>query len=194
MKTYITHYSPLVSRKEFMIQQVKKHNLDAFFIETEEGPGIYKNLKLNDISLTKKHIEAWNIIAHGDDPYALILEDDAILEDDFTTKLNNYISQLPSYFDMLFIGNGCNLHMHIEKGNIIRRPNELGITRCTDSYVISKTCANRLLQRVNEVIDKPIDHWMNQLGTELNLIGFWAEPTIVSQGSETGLFKKALRN
>lgn len=193
MKTYIAHYSPLTARKEFMTQQIKKHNLDSFFIETEDGPGSYVKITPGETSLFKKHIEIWSRIANSEDVYALVLEDDAILSDDFTEKLASYTSQLPPYFDMLFVGNGCNLHMNIEKGNIIRRPNELGVTRCTDSYIITKTCAERLLQHVNGLLDKPVDHWMNKMGNELKLIVFWAEPTIVSQASQTGMFKSALR-
>jgi GR25 family glycosyltransferase involved in LPS biosynthesis len=48
-------------------------------------------------------------------PYAIIFEDDVILSDNFTNILNNYITQLPENYDMLFIGDGANLHIEKHK-------------------------------------------------------------------------------
>ena len=204
MKTYVMHYTPLVDRRKHIDRQLRKQNIDAVFIETEEGPGIYKNLDKGPISLFKKHIHTWVAISNGSDPYALILEDDAVLAHDFSAKLDHYISQLPPDFDMLFVGNGLsdNYHLNIPAGTIgIRTPYTdnapfNGITRCTDSYVLSKACAYRMLQYLHAVpvIDLPADHWMNMVACNMNFSKvYWAEPTIVSQGSEIGLFNSSLR-
>jgi|OM-RGC.v1.035158536 GR25 family glycosyltransferase involved in LPS biosynthesis len=45
-----------------------------------------------------------------DDETYLILEDDVILEYDFSNRLNQYVKQLPIVWDMFYIGSGCNLH------------------------------------------------------------------------------------
>jgi GR25 family glycosyltransferase involved in LPS biosynthesis len=186
MKTFIIHYSPLTLRKQHMLSEIEKHKLDAVFIETEVGPGWYNSIPKGSISVFKKHIEAWRRIAIGSDPFGLILEDDAILDDDFLNKLNNYISQLPPDFDMLFVGNGWNLHLNIPSGTVGKYKR----TRCVDSYIITKTCAAKLLRQVRiGIISRAVDWWINDLVPLFDLQLYWAEPTIVSQGSETGLFK-----
>jgi GR25 family glycosyltransferase involved in LPS biosynthesis len=72
------------------------------------------------MSLHLKHNYVYNIIAENYER-ALIFEDDVILCDNFIDKLNNYITQLPEDYDMLFIGDGCNLH--IEKHKLIPNKN-----------------------------------------------------------------------
>jgi GR25 family glycosyltransferase involved in LPS biosynthesis len=203
MKTYVLHYKPLVERRKHIDEQLLKQNIDAIFIESEVGPGLYVDLQNSSSSLIKKHILAWLAISNGSEPYGLILEDDVILADDFSSKLDHYISQLPPDFDMLFVGNGLsdNYHLNIPAGTVgIRTPYTdnppyNGITRCTDSYVLSKACAYRMLQYLHAIpiINLPIDHWMNKIAYDMNFSKvYWAEPTIVSQGSETGLFNSCV--
>ena len=43
--------------------------------------------------------------------YNLVLEDDAILDKDFLSKLTRGLEQLPDDYDMLFLGDGCNYHI-----------------------------------------------------------------------------------
>ena len=203
MKTYVLHYTPLLDRRMHVDTQLRNNNINGIFIETEEGPGTYMNLQKGSVSLIKKHIQAWTLIANDPDPYGLIFEDDVILDTNFSSKLEGYLAQLPLDFDMLFIGNGLsdNYHIDIPPGTIgIRTPYTSnppynGITRCTDSYVLSKACASRMLQYAhdNALIYYPIDHWMNKMALDMKFSKvFWAEPTIVSQGSELGLFSSCI--
>ena len=71
---------------------------------------------LTAISLS--HFYAYKKIAESYDS-ALIFEDDAILSDNFMVKLTKYINELPADFDILSIGNGCNLHIAKMKYNLI---------------------------------------------------------------------------
>jgi hypothetical protein len=194
MKVYVLHYTPLTDRKIHIDSEIKKNGLDADFIETEEGPGNFSTkLSYARVSLFKKHIEAWKRISEGSDTKYLIIEDDAIFDDDFDVKFNTYLSQLPSNFDMLFIGSGCDLHINIPPGTIGLYP----WTRCTDSYVISPTCAQQMLRLVDDnEIDDPVDHWMNKVIKQIDLKVYWAEPTIVRQGtcSSVRLFKSSIAN
>ena len=108
---------------------------------------------------------------------------------------------------MLFIGDGCNLH--IESNKIT--PNKFiyekclyptnwggnGATRCTDSYIVNRQCAVKLCDYINQnlmknKIDLPTDFWINSAARDKNLKVYWAEPTIVTQGSETGIFKSTV--
>jgi GR25 family glycosyltransferase involved in LPS biosynthesis len=102
------------------------------------------------------------------------------------------VSQLPCDFDMMFIGEGCNIHINIPPGTIALHPE----TRCTDSYVISPTCAQKMLRLVDDncEICEPVDHWMHNRIKQLDLKVYWAEPTIVKQGTSpwVGLFKSSV--
>jgi len=156
------------------------------------------------MSLYLKHIYTYKVIAEHYE-HALIMEDDVILCEGFATKLNTYISQLPECYDMLFIGDGCDLH--IQKDRLIQgqyiyekclEPTSwggLGATRCTDSYIVSKKCAKTLYDYICNLkyqIDLPIDWWLNVAARDNQLKVYWAEPTIVSQGSEIGLFNSSI--
>lgn len=130
----------------------------------------------------------------------MIFEDDVILCDNFIDKLNNYISQLPADYDMLFIGDGCNLH--IENHKLIPNVNIYekclyptrwggdGASKCSDSYIITKVCANKLCKyMLKDIIKLPIDWWLNVAARYNNFKVYWAEPTIVTQGTQNGTFK-----
>jgi len=209
MKIFVLHYSKLSERKTHILSQFKKHNiLDYEFVETYDKDSLtdadkvlfQPNYKLSMISLTLKHFWVYKEIS---DKYecALILENDVILSDNFTKILNNYLTQLPKDYDMLFIGDGCNLH--IEKHNL--RPNKyiypkclhatkwggMGSSRCSDSYIISKKCSIALcnyLSNLNYKINIPSDWWLNVASRDNNFNVYWCEPTIVTQGTQIGKF------
>jgi glycosyl transferase family 25 len=203
MKIYIVHYDKLVKRKEKMINQLNKFNFDYEFISnygkeklTIDDKKKFRNISDGEISVALHHIECFKKIAESNNDYALILEDDAILDTNFNEILNLYISKLTENWDMLFIGDGCN--MHIDKNLLIPKKNiyENRSTRCLDSYLISKKCCKIILEKLNlpnYTILCPVDHWLNFVINNNNFNVFWAEPTIVTQGSEKGLFKSSLR-
>ena len=210
MKIFVLHYSKLVDRKKYILEQFEKQNIrDYEFIEkydkdeiTDYESSIFEqNYEKPTMSLHLKHNYVYKLIAENYEN-ALIFEDDAILCDNFIEILNIYISQLPEHYDMLFIGNGCNLH--IEKNRLI--PNQYiyekclhpttwggdGATRCSDSYIISKKCAKTLCKYIDNLkskINLPIDWWLNAASRDNHFSVYWAEPTIVTQGSVNGLFK-----
>jgi len=191
---YIIHYKKLKQRKEFMIQQCKKNNLKYEFIEIDrdelktEDKVIFSPNYSNALSaIFLSHLEAYHKIIEKNEP-ALILEDDAILSYDFVYRLNKYMKELPNDYDMLFIGNGCNHHIHpyfvVDNKSVYKRNNGEFLTRCTDSYVLSPTGCKKIIQFIKEKISEPIDIWLNQLDANV----YWAEPTIVQQGTQNGTF------
>ena len=220
--TYIIHYTPLVERKKHIINEMKTNNIDNYkFIEEYDKEILTKNelmlfdetkVRPAEISLTMKHITSWKHVIQSNNNFALIFEDDVLLQNNFSHKLNNYISQLPKTFDMCFIGECARLHINknIIKNakpgtNIFKKTNYPtwwggnGATRCTDSYLISKDCCNKIINYINKLkqknikINMPLDFWMNNICRELSLNIYWAEPTIIKQGTETGLFKSAIK-
>ena len=215
IKIYVVHYTPLIERKKNIIQQLKKNNLKAEFISDFDKENLTDiDLSIFDIDRVKlgvcsnicKHICCYRKIIQNNVDYALVLEDDACLCQNFSNKLKTYLSQLPSNFDMLFIGDGCGLHILqselkpgkyiYEKGVCRTSWGGAGATRCTDSYIISSNCATKIIDYINkknEIIGESGDHWLNRVIRSLDLTVYWAEPTIVQQGSQNGVFNSSIQ-
>lgn len=212
MKIFVLHYSKLIDRKKCIIEQFQKNNITNYeFVEnydkddltSDEINMFIDNYRKPTMSLFLKHIYVFRQIAEKYEN-ALIFEDDVILSHNFIDKFNNYYNQLPDDYDMLFIGNGCNLHIESHKIlpniNIYEKClNETdwggnGCTRCSDSYVINKKCAIKLINSLKYKIDLQIDFWLNMAARYNNLKVYWAEPTIVTQGSQNGTYNSTIQH
>ena len=213
MKTFIVHYDKLIERKINMNKQLIVNELNYEYISnhgkdtlTIHDTKMFRNITSGEMSVCLHHIECFKKISEYNYPYALILEDDTLLCKNFTSILGNYLTQLPSDWDMLFIGDGCGLHIPSEElkkqTNIYKKNNYptenggLGATRCLDSYLITKNCAQKILEKLkipNYTIFCPADHWLNHVIRNNNFNVYWAEPTIVTQGSEKKVYESSLR-
>ena len=211
MRVFIVHYKKLIDRKSHMLEQLKKNNItDYEFIEIDRDELCNQNISMfqenysnSQIAISLSHFHAYKQIC---DKYenGLIFEDDVVLSDNFTDILNKYMTQLPENYDMLFVGDGCNLH--IESHRLI--PNQYiyekclyptswggdGAGRCVDSYLVNKKCAIKLCEYINNLsykINLPIDWWLNIAARDNIFKVYWAEPTIVTQGTQNGLFQSS---
>ena len=211
MKIFVIHYKKLINRKLHILEQFKKYNItDYEFIEIDRDELYEQNICMfqenyskSQIAISLSHFYAYKQISEKYEN-GLIFEDDIILSDDFINTFNKYITQLPNDYDMLFLGDGCKLH--IEKHNLI--PNKYiyekslypttwggdGAGRCTDSYLVNKKCATKMCEYTDKLLYKinlPIDWYLNVVARDNNLKVFWAEPTIVTQGTQNGLFQSS---
>jgi GR25 family glycosyltransferase involved in LPS biosynthesis len=197
----VLHYTPLVDRKENMIKQLNGYNYN-FIIEHDREKLSKEDLikfdtnklKMAEISIFMKNIYAYNKIINNYN-YALLLEDDVILDDNFNEKFNRYIKGLPSDWDMVYIGTCSNIHID---NKLLENDKHIylgGGTRCGDGFMITKESAKKIVNYFNSVdyIDLPIDHWLNVPIKKLNLKVYWMEPNIVKQGSEINLYKSSIR-
>lgn len=221
IKTYVLHCKTLSSRKEHILGQFKKHNFSNFeFYEQFDAdelsdndirkyyvcdaeaerkkceiwhPGkAFHKLSLSEISLTIKHCEVYRKIADRSDDYCIIMEDDSLLTEDFSIKFSAMHEQAPSSYDFIFISSGCGLHAGPLEENKLIYPKAHPATRCTGAMVVKKEACKKLLDTMipfHMVIDWELNY---QLCLH-NFNVYWAEPTIVEQGSESGFFKSALR-
>jgi GR25 family glycosyltransferase involved in LPS biosynthesis len=204
MKVFVIHYKRLTERVPHMLEQFKRYNItDYEFIEIDRDELNENNKiifsKLFDhaqIAICLSHFYAYRQISEKHE-HALILEDDAILSDDFIQRLNKYIDELPNDYDALFLGDGCNMHipshLQIPEKHIYKIQN----SRCTDSYLVSKNGATKLWNYICTLkykINKPVDHWINQAFKDTDSNVYWAEPTIVTQGTQSGLFTPSHKN
>jgi GR25 family glycosyltransferase involved in LPS biosynthesis len=210
MKIFVLHYSKLTDRKQNILTQFEKHNItDYEFIELFDKDALSQytylfdhHYRMNMLSLFLKHLWVYKEIENKYD-YALILEDDVILSDNFVETLNKYMTELPADYDMLFIGDGCNLHIKditntkciYEKSLYPNIWEGDGAARCSDSYIVNKKCAvklNEYITKSSTKIKVGIDWWINIAARDNNLKVYWSEPTIVTQGSQNGMFKREI--
>jgi GR25 family glycosyltransferase involved in LPS biosynthesis len=211
MKIFIIHYKKLIDRKKHILKQFEKYNItDYEFIEIDRDElqgydlSIFENITNAYMAVALSHLYAYKQIKDNYDE-ALILEDDVILADNFINIFNNYLIQLPQEYDMLFLGDGCYYHIdaHIlsPNKNIYQKSHtptiwgsmQDGSTRCIDSCLVSKKCAIKLCNYINNLtkkINTTTDHWLNIVAKEKNFLMYWAEPTITTQGSQTGMFER----
>jgi len=210
MKVFIVHYKKLFERKIHILEQFILYGIrDYEFIEIDRDeltqdvlPYFGETYSKVLIAIALSHFDAYKKIAQSESESALILEDDVIFDPQFMEKLNVYLGELPPDFDMLFLGNGCGLHIpsdqilpgkHVyEKSHDPTDWGGLGATRCLDSYIVSKEGAVKIceyLEHLQYQINTPIDWWLNKPIREKNMKVFWAEPTIASQGTQFGNYQ-----
>jgi glycosyl transferase family 25 len=217
MKIFVLHYTKLTQRKQHIIEQFNKQGItDYEFIEKFDKDAItddecpefsreYVTNRRSELSLHLKHLYLYRLMISENYEEVLVFEDDVVLTDRFIKRLSIYMTQLPKDYDMLFIGDGCNLH--IPSSQLI--PNRYiyekclhetawggnGAAKCTDSYIIHQRCAKKLCDYVatlRKKIDLPVDWWLNEAARDLVLKVYWAEPTIVTQGSQNGMFQRTI--
>jgi GR25 family glycosyltransferase involved in LPS biosynthesis len=197
-KIYITHWSKLTSRKDWLISHLSEKNIHSYtWVENYDKdywniedimldyPLVFglnpkgRNLKYSEISLVLKH--CWIIKDAFENKYdsVLILEDDAILEDDFISKFNRYKDQLPTDWDICWVGSCCNLHSKLVQDiNVYRE----STSRCTHTYMISMSCINKIIEYI-KFVDDGADWYYNALIEKFNLNNYWFEPSLSSQNT-----------
>lgn len=215
-KIYMAHYSVLKDRKKHILSEMEKNKLSPTWIELEpteeEVFKMYKKdlwnqrinemdfykiperaLKKSEISLEYKHIKIYEDIIKNNINTALILEDDVILEENFTSKFNFSLSSTPRDWDVIFIGSGCDLHIEQQNPHIVAYKKEHPASKCTDSYVIKKKAVEKIFKTIVPFCF-PIDFELNYQMFSNNLNVYWWEPTLVKQGSQNGLYGSSIQN
>ena len=120
LMTYVINLKKDVERKEIIIKQLENNNLNYEITEAVNGSelDLEKLKKENMIKITEgelkkgqygcylSHINIWKKFLETDKKYCLVLEDDALLCDNFNKKINHMIWELN------------NLDLNISKNNV----------------------------------------------------------------------------
>ena len=196
-KIYICHYKKLTDRKIIILDQLQKLGLDNYiFVEqfdkdswnteeiTKEFPKIlHPANRINNAerSLALKH--AWIVTDMYKQGYSsvLVLEDDAVLVDDFVEKYNSYMNQMPIDWDIGWVGSCFGLK-EPEISNINVYKTNRG-SRCTHAYCISKSFSIKMIDEIKN-IDKEADLYYNYIIERFNLNNYWFQPPLALQSLE----------
>ena len=205
-KIFVCHYEKLVERKEELIGVLSEENIfDYEFVcdydkETwseeeikNEFPRIFemvegysRKLKPSEISLSLKHVKIIREVAEKYE-YALVLEDDVILCDNFVEEFFKSFDELPEDWDLAWVGTCCGLHAPTSKG---KRVYKMDGSRCTHAYAISNAGANKVLSEL-KYCNTGSDYFYNLLIKKFNLNNYWFEPALAIQNTT---FKTTIQN
>jgi GR25 family glycosyltransferase involved in LPS biosynthesis len=209
LKIYICHYSPLIDRKAYLdvalpttklpfeffnhfnrdnIKQYEQHfSQEQSVLDFKNSHMLYKCneiLKSSSIKATNlEHVRIYRSIVESNYDYHLILEDDAILCNDFNTKLNNTINNLPKDWDVVYVSSGCENRPQIkcqDGTNFVKMEERNSWT--ANGYLLKKETAQQFLDNIRPMI-LPIDFELNFLQNYLKSNVYWLEFPIIFEGS-----------
>ena len=122
------------------------------------------------------HLRIYQKIVQENIPYAIIFEDDAIFCQDFESKLETLIQNIPNNTDILYFGGRFNMDFKMDEGtylpiseNIVahtnirwEQRNQGSHDRGTFGYIISNNLANGLINMFNSnsLNNYAVDHFL----------------------------------
>lgn len=215
LNVHLIHYTPLAERRAHMERVLTEAGVDCFpmrwvtehdreEIEARHGAGAFGDPKFfgaSFVSVILKHLDAFQRVAESTVPFHLVLEDDVFIEGRWKGKLERMLWAMPEDWEILFVGDGCDLHIpfwrriltggRLRSGGVYFRGWERrwwgggGISRCGAGYVIRPESARRFLRSEHAwpPFEVPIDWLMNRVGAALKFRSYWAEPPLVRQGA-----------
>ena len=202
---FVLNVTAFTQRRTFMERQLAAVNLSAEFIldwdVDDLNPEVVERFFTADNTLSAaqkscalKHVQALQNTVAGNG-LALILEDDALLAEDFKTGLQRALQQSGQFpgEKVIFIGSGGNFFTPKSQ----RREGQylyIGSRgRFADSYLIDSATAQKRLDWISKhKISKPIDNQFEDMDRQLGITMLWLEEPVVEQGSKNGLFNSAL--
>jgi len=148
--------------------------------------GICKNQNLTkgQVAITYKHYLALKSIVEKKLEVTVVMEDNIEFLNNVPQKIEEYLSQLPSNWDLLFDSDFLGLKFieyPLDSNKLVyKKSNQVskqchGSTKGCHFYLIKYDAAVRLLENFLP-FDEVSDHYYNQLARKLNLEVFWAEP------------------
>lgn len=221
LRIWVVHYTPFTERRAHMEALLREHGLDRFPVtwvlkhDREEllkawqrGEwGDPSQIAASSVSLILKHLEVYRQVALEPECLHLVLEDDVrVPRPGLLAGIEHCLRELPEDWELLFIGEGCNLHVPWWR----RRPGKKvyfrgwkpwwraggGTSRCTEAYLVNPTFAARLLTTrfAQPPFNRPIDWLLAEAGYEMHIRSYWAEPPLMTQGAFESWTKDAHLN
>ena len=203
----LIHYTKLAERLPVIEKQFKDSIFTLKIINECDKEDLTKEelkmfdtdyLSRGEISCFMKHVKVYKkLVENRKEKFSIVIEDDILIEKNFDKKLLTLLNKLPSDFDFVFFGaSKLDMHVPLFKRRPLKRmykkintPTDWGgngMSKTTDSYVVSKKGAKNILDRIakSKTLDDALDFWLNQSARELSLSGYWYEPTITKYNDQ----------
>lgn len=204
-KTYIVHYEPLIERKKYLDDVLPKISENfEYIISNKETDNKVKNklnevylydknilsrsLPINELSVSLAHLQIYEDIVLNNYNLCLILEDDAIIGENFNVTINEILQEGIDSFDFIFLSTCCDIVIEKQNEKHIQPSN---ISKCVSGYLVNNKKLKNVLEH-SKPISTNIDNHLNIIKEPLNLSFGSCEPPIIIQGSETN-YKSNLR-
>lgn len=154
----------------------------------------YHDPSLNpaELSLTIKFGRAFQMLAEERFDHCIVFEDDILLCEDFCERFHEHLERTPDDWDAVYFGECANLRIRGASADRVAYVKEAPSSRGGAATLLSRKAVLDLAETwfpFNLVSD-----W--ELSAQHHLHAhrvYWWEPTLVHQGSETGLFRSSLR-
>lgn len=200
---YVVHYSKFIDRYDYLSNRLKDLNLSHItkWVTELKDPSFLENispqipLKIKEVSFSHE-ICLKDIILNKHD-YALILEDDVLLElindYDVNTFLNQCVTEMKNKkIDLSWPGiiPDPNHPVRFEPTDILYYQ-EGNSSRCCHGYIITPTGARFILNYFH--YDLPVDHMYNEAIFNSGLKSYYAKFGF-NQGTITGEYASGLRH
>lgn len=162
---------------------------------TDEDTAPFDLPKKTSISSARKHLLAQERLVSSGHDFAIVLEDDAILYDDFNDRLAGLIPKLEALSgDWIVNLAGADSKVD-ERFLSAGSENELIERRIAtvEGYVINRSGAEKRLNEFKKNgMDLAFDHWLQRTDEALRIPHYWVAKPMLRQGSVTGEFATVL--
>jgi glycosyl transferase family 25 len=188
------------SRLDTPFKWILDHDKDEITPQLLEKYRYSGSLKKVEISCSLKHICAWEQIAAGNsEGGAFIFEDDVLIDlNKFKIVVKKAFTEFQTKWSgigCISLGSGCALYVPWTKKTQNRMLYPADMVRAADSYWVNKKTARMMLKWVDDNgFSLPADHLIDRICAKLKIPILWLDPTIVNQGSHTGLFSSSIQN
>jgi len=148
------------------------------------------------IGCAMSHIEVWKMIRDSGEDYGIIMEDDVILEREFTEKLTIALENVPDDYDILYLGcfgsegesNFFTVTMNMlgmsnpssVVNRYIKRP---CVALGTHAYILSRKGVEKLIEKLDGAVYNHIDYCLQDLASRGVLNVYVTTPRIAYQTS-----------
>lgn len=144
-------------------------------------------------SITLKHICAWEKALHNKHQQILVFEDDVVLDDNFSTKLQNVLRAAnnisPGY--LIFLGGA---DTKVPKEFFKNKADLYDLSMPTaEAYITDLTAIKLRMEWLEKYrISLPADHATVKIDQDCSIKQYWPKKSLVTQGSVFGLFPTTL--
>jgi GR25 family glycosyltransferase involved in LPS biosynthesis len=204
-KIYICHYPPLTERKKYLDDVIPKlgipfdfysnfnrENIKNYDNKFSSSQDILKHKGWSGSSLimsssikatTLEHAKIYEEIIKNNYDYSIILEDDAILIDDFKEQLIKMVNNLPEDWDVVYFSSGCGGRPILRDRNgtnLVKMQERTSWT--ANGYLINNQTAKKFINFIYPIA-LPIDFELSFIQKHLQMNVYWAVNPLVYEGS-----------